>query len=113
MILLQHKDDCPVRLEHSPSQPNQHADISLSVNDGARSRPSLSYRHRPTLRLSGTNARGIYGPRRYRAGGDVAVLFLEDQPEVPAGWQLLRGGTLVQMVCPTIPDQPPLDDPIV
>jgi len=45
--------------------------------------------------------------------GDVAVLFLEDLPEVPAGWQLLPGGTLVQMVCPTIPDQPPLDDTII
>ncbi|WP_353069926.1 GNAT family N-acetyltransferase [Tunturibacter empetritectus] len=45
--------------------------------------------------------------------GDVAVLFLEDQPEIPAGWQLLRGGTLVQMVCPSIPEQPPLDDTIV
>jgi predicted GNAT family acetyltransferase len=45
--------------------------------------------------------------------GDVAVLFLEDQPEVPAGWQLLRGGTLVQTVCRTIQDQPSLDDTIV
>src|SRR6267154_3523415 len=45
--------------------------------------------------------------------GDVAVLFLEDQPEVPDGWQLLRGGTLVQMVCATIPDHSPLDDTIV
>jgi ribosomal protein S18 acetylase RimI-like enzyme len=45
--------------------------------------------------------------------GDVAVLFLEHLPEVPAGWQLLRGGTLVQMVCPTIPDHPPRDLTIV
>src|SRR6266478_6680175 len=35
---------------------------------------------------------------------DVAVLFLENSPEIPAGWQLLRDGTLVQMVCPTVPD---------
>ena len=35
--------------------------------------------------------------------GDVAVLFLDEKPEVPAGWKLLRDGTLVQMVCPTIP----------
>src|SRR5271169_2861631 len=40
--------------------------------------------------------------------GDVAVLFLENSPEVPAGWQLVRGGTLVQMFCPTVPDQPAL-----
>lgn len=45
--------------------------------------------------------------------GDVAVLFLEGQPEVPAGWQLLRGGTLVQMVCHTVLEQPPLDATIV
>ena len=44
--------------------------------------------------------------------GDVAVLFLEDLPNLPAGWQLLRGGTLVQMVCPSIPEQPSLDDTI-
>jgi ribosomal protein S18 acetylase RimI-like enzyme len=35
--------------------------------------------------------------------GDIAILFLENKPEVPSGWELLRGGTLVQMVCPTIP----------
>ena len=45
--------------------------------------------------------------------GDVAVLFLEDQPCIPTGWQLLRGGTLVQMICPTIPEQRPLDATIV
>jgi len=44
--------------------------------------------------------------------GDVAVLFL-DSPEIPAGWQLLRGGTLVQMVCPTVPDQPSLAETIL
>lgn len=45
--------------------------------------------------------------------GDVAVLFLEEAPEISAGWQVVRGGTLVQMVCTAIPDQPPLDDTIV
>jgi ribosomal protein S18 acetylase RimI-like enzyme len=45
--------------------------------------------------------------------GDVAVLFLEDHPEVPPGWQLLRDGTLVQMVCPAIPEQPSLADAII
>jgi ribosomal protein S18 acetylase RimI-like enzyme len=45
--------------------------------------------------------------------GDVAALFLEDPPELPTGWQLLRGGTLVQMVCSTVPDQPSLADAIV
>jgi ribosomal protein S18 acetylase RimI-like enzyme len=44
--------------------------------------------------------------------GDIAVLFLEDKPEVPSGWELLRDGTLVQMVCPMIPDQPSIDDAI-
>jgi ribosomal protein S18 acetylase RimI-like enzyme len=45
--------------------------------------------------------------------GDVAVLFLENLPEIPAGWQLVRGGTLVQMVCPTVPDQPALAEKIL
>jgi GNAT superfamily N-acetyltransferase len=39
---------------------------------------------------------------------DFAVLFLENSLKIPGGWQLLRDGTLVQMVCPTIPDRPPL-----
>ena len=45
--------------------------------------------------------------------GDVAVLFLENPPEIRTGWQLLRGGTLVQMVCPTVPAQPSLTEAIV
>src|ERR1700730_9306739 len=45
--------------------------------------------------------------------GDVAVLFLENSLEIPAGWQLLRDGTLVQMVCPTVPDQPDLAEAIL
>jgi len=45
--------------------------------------------------------------------GDVAVLFLEHSLEIPADWQLLRGGTLVQMVCPTVPDQPALGEAIL
>src|SRR5438270_10969847 len=46
-------------------------------------------------------------------GGDIAVLFLENSPEIPPGWQLLRHGTLVQMVCPTIPDRPSLSEMIL
>src|SRR5260370_39279494 len=45
--------------------------------------------------------------------GDVAVLFLENSVEIPAGWELLRGGTLVQMVCPKVPDQPALANAIL
>jgi ribosomal protein S18 acetylase RimI-like enzyme len=45
--------------------------------------------------------------------GDVAVLFLENSIETPAGWQLLRDGPLIQMVCPTIPDQPRLAEAIL
>ena len=45
--------------------------------------------------------------------GDGAVLFLENSLEIPAGWQLLRGGTLVQMVCPTSPDRPSLAEAIL
>jgi GNAT superfamily N-acetyltransferase len=45
--------------------------------------------------------------------GDVAVLFLEDPPEPPTEWQLVRGGVLVQMVCPTVPDRPSIAESIV
>ncbi len=45
--------------------------------------------------------------------GDVAVLFLENSLEIPTGWQLLRDGTLVQMVCPTVPDRPSLAEAIL
>jgi ribosomal protein S18 acetylase RimI-like enzyme len=45
--------------------------------------------------------------------GDVAVLFLENSLEIPAGWQLLRDGTLVQMVCRTDPDRPSLAEAIL
>lgn len=45
--------------------------------------------------------------------GDVAVLFLEDPPELPAGWQLVRDGALVQKICPAVSEQPPLAASIV
>jgi GNAT superfamily N-acetyltransferase len=45
--------------------------------------------------------------------GDIAVLFLNDPPTLPEGWQPLRGGTLIQMVCPAPPDQPHSAEPIV
>ncbi len=38
---------------------------------------------------------------------------LIDVPELPAGWQLLREGTLVQMVCPAAPEEPALAGEIV
>jgi ribosomal protein S18 acetylase RimI-like enzyme len=45
--------------------------------------------------------------------GDVAILFLEDPARLPADWQLLRDGALVQMICPAVPEQPTLADSIV
>ena len=45
--------------------------------------------------------------------GDVAVLFLDNSPEIPAGWQLVRGGAIIQMICPKIPDQPVLGEAIL
>jgi GNAT superfamily N-acetyltransferase len=44
---------------------------------------------------------------------DVAVLFLEHSLQIPAGWHLLRDGTLVQMICPTVPDRPSLAEAIL
>jgi GNAT superfamily N-acetyltransferase len=45
--------------------------------------------------------------------GDVAVLFLPSPREIPAGWQLLRNGALIQMICPAPPDPPSLAEVIV
>jgi GNAT superfamily N-acetyltransferase len=45
--------------------------------------------------------------------GDVAVLFLEHGVEIPANWQLVRDGALIQMVCPTVPDRPSLAEAIL
>jgi hypothetical protein len=40
--------------------------------------------------------------------GDHALLFLLSAPDVPEGWQLLRTGPIVQMICYAIPDTSPL-----
>jgi predicted GNAT family acetyltransferase len=45
--------------------------------------------------------------------GDFAVLFLECALDIPADWQLLRGGKIIQMVCTKVPDQPSLDADIL
>jgi ribosomal protein S18 acetylase RimI-like enzyme len=42
---------------------------------------------------------------------DVAVLFLEEPPQPPAGWDLLLGGSLVQMVCRARPVPTSLAEP--
>jgi len=43
---------------------------------------------------------------------DIAVLFLASEPQLPDGWQLLRGGVLVQMICRRLPI-PPAPDPLM
>lgn len=44
---------------------------------------------------------------------DFAVLFLERSRDIPADWKLLRGGTIIQMVCPPVPDQSTRDADIL
>lgn len=44
--------------------------------------------------------------------GDVAVLFLDEVARVPAGWELMRDGRLVQMICRSVPDSPKIMDQI-
>lgn len=44
--------------------------------------------------------------------GDLAVLFLQDRSDFPAGWEVIRDGTLVQMVCDRRPDEPELAEQI-
>src|SRR5882762_5172486 len=35
--------------------------------------------------------------------GEPAVLFLEEEPRLPEGWNLLKHDSLVQMICPNPP----------
>ena len=44
---------------------------------------------------------------------DIAVMFLQEQPDIPAGWQLVRDGVLIQMVCPEVPGKPEIDEAII
>jgi ribosomal protein S18 acetylase RimI-like enzyme len=44
--------------------------------------------------------------------GDVAVLFLEERIELPARWELVRDGTLVQMICTAVPEEAELAERI-
>ena len=46
------------------------------------------------------------------ADGDLAVLFLKDRGDFPEGWEVVRDGTLVQMVCPERPEEPALAERI-
>jgi ribosomal protein S18 acetylase RimI-like enzyme len=45
--------------------------------------------------------------------GDVAALFLHKKAELPEGWELLRDGTLVQMICRQTPAERPLPDALI
>ena len=45
--------------------------------------------------------------------GDVAVLFLQDRLDLPAGWELVRDGVLLQMVCPGVPNILQITEPII
>jgi len=44
---------------------------------------------------------------------DVAALFLDAPPQLAAGWENLRDGTLVQMICANVVAAPPIADPIL
>lgn len=44
---------------------------------------------------------------------DVAVLFLQQKPALPTGWELLKEDTLVQMICRGMAVAPAPLDPIV
>ena len=45
--------------------------------------------------------------------GDLAVLFLPEETAIPPGWQLLRDGTLVQMICRTTPELTAISETIL
>lgn len=45
--------------------------------------------------------------------GDIVVLFLDEMPTPPSGWELLRDGKLIQMVCLSTPHVPAIDHPLI
>jgi predicted GNAT family acetyltransferase len=45
--------------------------------------------------------------------GDIAVLFLQEAAKAPAGWELIRDGALVQMICREVPEPARLSEAIV
>jgi ribosomal protein S18 acetylase RimI-like enzyme len=44
---------------------------------------------------------------------DIAAMFLERKAELPEGWELLRDGTLVQMICREVPEARPIAGELV
>jgi len=88
---------------------------SLAV--GAGSGPGLARRYPVSIGpLSGLREQTpeAYAElARITPHGDIAVLFLEEAPDIPPGWELLRGGALVQMVCPVPPEAGDLAGEIV
>src|SRR5580698_6164924 len=45
--------------------------------------------------------------------GDIVALFLDEKPSPPIGWEIVRDGMLVQMLCPSVPDVPVTDHPLI
>jgi ribosomal protein S18 acetylase RimI-like enzyme len=72
----------------------EHASLALGGDEARRYPAEIGP-------LSGMPAQSDPGYRALRAlvpPGDVAVLFFDEVPRLPAGWTLVRGGTLAQMV---------------
>jgi hypothetical protein len=72
----------------------EHASLALG-GEGARRYPA------EIGPLSGMPSQTDAGYRALRAlvpAEDIAVLFFDEAPRLPAGWTLVRGGPLAQMV---------------
>jgi ribosomal protein S18 acetylase RimI-like enzyme len=85
-----------------------HADIAIGKDVGnglCRRYPSdigpLAAFQEPTVEAYSDLARMI-------PGNDHATFLLETAPNLPRGWNLLREGAIVQMICHTVPDKSPL-----
>jgi ribosomal protein S18 acetylase RimI-like enzyme len=91
----------------------RHAHLALGADTGhglARRYPSDIG---PLSALQGPTPEAYADLATIIPNGDIAVLFLQNPATPPAGWQLIRDGALVQMICPAIPDQPSLPEPIL
>ncbi len=70
---------------------------SLAVSNGLARRYPADIG--PLSGIAGQRAVNYEALRRLAGPGGVVVLFCTEKPQPPAGWTLIRGGLLTQMVC--------------
>jgi len=87
----------------------RHAKFSVGGSLARRYRPEIG----PLSALREVSSEALAELAAIVPADDVAVLFLQERIDFPAGWQIVRDGTLVQMVCAAVSDIPELEQRIL